>query len=771
MDKKPEYTLLVVDDEPLNVKLLQAFLSKDYVVRAAYGGMEALDIISSEKIDLVMLDIMMPDMNGYEVCRRIKASGSTHFIPVIMITALSSKDDRIEGIEAGADEFLVKPIDRVEVLTRVRTLLRNKQLYDELSSERDRAQNYLDIAGCIIVAFDRDGMVKLANNKCCQLLGYEESELIGKNWVETVVPPEDRDGVSSVFRNVMGGNLDAVKVFENGILTKSGEKKIIRWNNSSLKDLNGELSGILSSGSDVTEERLASMKLKASEGKFRVLFENAADAIIIFDLDCNVVDANSVACEMLGYNMDELLSISRDDLVAPEFQGVCYERVADIMENRFSRFELAYLKKDGISIPVEMGVRVIEYNNISALLCNVRDISERKYAEKVLRESEHKFRLLAENANDVIWTLSKEGKFTYTSPSVFKLRGYTSEEVANQSFDEIFPPEHQVTIANAISRFYDKLKAGEASYSESLEIEQYHKDGRRIWTEAIANPVYDEDGNFQFFLGVTRDISERKKAEEEISLYTAELTKKNEELQTLERMKDEFLSNLSHELKTPLISIKGYSELVHDEVMGPLNTKQKNAMKTVLTKYDHLSFLLDSLIYMSIVKSGKVHYRMDPIRIEDSLRKVVEYFSFRSEDKSLILLLDFEENLPLINGDVEYMPYLFRSIIDNAIKFSHDGSKVLIRAFEDGGDVHVMVKDSGIGMPKHELSNIFKRFYQIDGSMSRKYGGSGLGLYVSKTIAEIHGGKIWVESDEGAGTTVHVHFPSYLKSKSQSTNK
>jgi signal transduction histidine kinase len=217
-------------------------------------------------------------------------------------------------------------------------------------------------------------------------------------------------------------------------------------------------------------------------------------------------------------------------------------------------------------------------------------------------------------------------------------------------------------------------------------------------------------------------------------------------------------------LKTPLISIKGYSELVHDEVMGPLNSKQKNAMKTVLEKYDHLSFLMDSLIYMSIIKSGKVQYRLDPIRIEDILTKVVENFSFKSEEKDLTISFDFQEHLPLMKGDVEYLPYLFRSIVDNAVKFSPDGSEISICAFEDDGQVHVTVTDSGIGIPEHEIDNIFERFYQIDGSKSRKYGGSGMGLYVSKTIAEIHHGKVWVESTEGSGTTVHIVFPAYSRS-------
>ncbi|WP_340820289.1 PAS domain S-box protein [Methanolobus sp. WCC4] len=761
MQKKPMHSVLIVDDDPPSAKLLETFLSRDYITYVAGTGEEALDIIGSEKIDLVLLDIMMPGMDGYEVCRHIKSSRSTQFIQVIMITALSTRDDRLIGLEAGADEFLVKPVDRLEVLIRVRALLKSKELYDQLVSEKETAQSYFDVSGCMMVALNNDGTVKLVNRKCCEVLGYEETELTGKNWFDMIILPEDREVVSSVFSNMINGNVEEVGEFENIVLTKNGEKRIIRWNNSYLEDVDGNITGTLSSGSDVTEERLTTMKLQASEEKFRSLFENAADAILIFDLDCNIIDANSVASEMLGYDMDELLTMSRHDLIAPEASGSCAARLTDVMDGESSRFEMVYLRKDGIRIPVEMGVRIIGYNGMTSLLCNVRDISERKHSERVLQESEQRFRLLAENANDVIWTLDKSGRFNYCSPSVLKLRGYTPEEVSQQTFDEIFPEEHKNTINEAIQRFYVKLEAGEGHYSEIFEIEQYHKDGHKVWTETIANPVYDDEGNFKFFLGVSRDITERKNAEEEISQYANELARKNEELKTLERMKDEFISNLSHEIKTPLISIKGYSELLYDEALGPVNIRQKKALKTVLDKYDHLSFLMDSLIYMSIVKSGKVHYRLDPTRIVDSLNKVMDYFKVRSQDKALMLLLDVEDGLPLVQADVEYLPYLFRAIIDNAIKFSEDGSKIIIRAFKDEDNVHITVTDFGIGIPEKEIPHIFGRFYQIDGSISRRYGGSGLGLYVSKTIAEIHNGDIWVESDEGKGTTVHVRFPVY----------
>jgi len=495
--------ILIVDDDPINVQLMEAQLASKYDIIEAFSGEEALDILNREKPDLIILDVMMPGINGYEVCRRIKSSEETSFIPVIIVTALSSRDDRLEGIEAGADDFLTKPIDRVELLTRSKNLLESKKLHDRLVS---------------------------------------------------------------------------------------------------------------------------------SEQKFRTLFENSVDAIMLFTRKGAVLEANAAACSMLGYEHEALLGMSREDLVAPEYREKCMENTASVLENGQATFEALYVKRDGSRVPVEMSVNLIDYGDIPAFLNN------------------------------------------------------------------------------------------------------------------------------------GRDISERKKAEEAISKYTEDLSKANQALKSMDRMKDEFVSNLSHELKTPLISIKGYSELVHDEVLGPLNDKQKNAMQIVLDKYDHLSFLLDSLIYMSIAKSGKVNYRFDPVRIEDSLKRIAEYFSFKAGEKQITISTSFEDNLPLVMGDVEYLPYLFRSLVDNAIKFSPEGGTVLITAFREDGHVHATIKDSGIGIPKTEFSNVFKRFYQVDSSMARKYGGSGLGLYVSKMITEVHSGEIWIESQEGSGTTVHIRFPVYSPS-------
>lgn len=762
MSDKNRSKILVVDDDILNVRLIEAQLMADYEVKAACSGEEALDLIASEKPDLIILDVMMPGMSGYEVCSRIRSSKETCFIPVIIVTALSSRDDRMEGIKAGADEFLTKPVDRFEVMTRVRTLLKNKILYDELAAESQKAKQYLDIAGSMIVAIDADHKVTLSNSRCNEVLGYAEGELIGSDWLERVIPPEERSLTESLFARAATDVPCDPESFEGHVITRAGQKRLISWRNSFISDSSGKIATILCSGTDITDQRSAEQKIKTSEEKFRALFENSVDPIMILDMNCAILEVNSPLCDLLLYSKKELLQLSKSDLIPSDHLHRCKEHFASVIEKRHVVFETECLRKDGSRVPVEMSVKLIEYDGRPAILSNGRDITERRRAEQTLRESEEKFRLLAENASDVIWTMDREGRFLYVSPSVLKLRGYTPEEVMGQSLTEIFPQDSISKIRRAVDAFFESfMKSGISNRTEILEVEQFHKEGHRIWTEAIARPVFDESGQFKFFLGVSRDISERKKAQESIRRYIDDLAKANESLQSLDRMKDEFISNLSHELKTPLISIKGYSELVHDEVLGPLNEKQRNAMRIVLDKYDHLSFLLDSLIYISIVRSGKVSYRFDPLRIEDALKKVMDYFSFKAADKKIRMVRNFEKDLPLVRGDVEYIPYLFRSLLDNAIKFSRNEGLIEVSAFRDKGDVHVVIKDNGIGIPAAEFANIFNPFYQVDSSMTRKHGGSGLGLYVSRTITEVHNGKIWIESAEGSGTAVHVSFPSY----------
>ncbi|TQD25401.1 ATP-binding protein [Methanolobus vulcani] len=239
-----------------------------------------------------------------------------------------------------------------------------------------------------------------------------------------------------------------------------------------------------------------------------------------------------------------------------------------------------------------------------------------------------------------------------------------------------------------------------------------------------------------------------------------ETRKAYEELKSLDKMKDEFVANITHELKTPLISIKGYSEVIYEGLLGELEDKQKQCMKIIVSNSERLERLIESLLNMNSLYFEKYHV-LSPIYLKDVLDNAITSLSMKSEEKKISIIKDCPADMHLVYGNCEFLKYLFVYILDNAIKFSPKGSKVTIAVTESDNYTHIMITDNGIGIPGTCMDRIFDRFYQVDGSATRIYGGNGLGLYLAKNIVELHSGLIEVESEEGVGTTVHISLPLF----------
>lgn len=233
-----------------------------------------------------------------------------------------------------------------------------------------------------------------------------------------------------------------------------------------------------------------------------------------------------------------------------------------------------------------------------------------------------------------------------------------------------------------------------------------------------------------------------------------------EELKSLDRMKDEFVSNITHELKTPLISIKGYSEVIYEGLLGDLDEKQKKCLKIIVSNSERLERLIESLLNMNSLNFEK-HHVFSPVHLKDVLDNAVNNLAMKTEDKGVLIKKDYSSDMHLVYGNCEFLKYLFIYILDNAIKFSSKGSEVSLIVYEENEYLHAIIRDNGIGIPQNCMDRIFERFYQVDGSATRIYGGNGLGLYLAKNIVDLHSGMIDLESEEGVGTDVHIAIPLY----------
>jgi PAS domain S-box-containing protein len=271
-DAGPPAHLLVVDDEPRNRELLAIMLAPaGYVVGAAASGAAALAMVARHPPDLILLDVMMPDMDGYQVAARLKGDPATKHIPIVMVTALDDRESRLRGLNSGAEDFLTKPVDRIELSTRVRNLLRLKACGDcvekqnhaleaevrsrtaDLRLERDRAERYLDAAEIMLLALDLEGRITLVNRYACSILEWTAEELLGRSWIDSCCPAGTRGAIRTSFAHLAGG--ENVATVENAILTRSGVTRRIEWRHTLLRDDEGRVTGTLSSGTDVTAHR------------------------------------------------------------------------------------------------------------------------------------------------------------------------------------------------------------------------------------------------------------------------------------------------------------------------------------------------------------------------------------------------------------------------------------------------------------------------------------------------------------------------------------
>ena len=372
--------VLVVDDEPMNVELLQAYLSEDYDVLSAYNGHEALDIVFNELPDIVLLDVMMPDINGYQVCERIKSSDTTQFIPVVLVTALSGREDRLRGIESKADDFLTKPVDRLELKMRVKSLLRIKKLHDNVIVERDQAQNYLDVAAVMMLALDSDQNVMLINKRGLEILGYEESEVIGKNLVEQFIPPSSRSGMEIHFLNSLNASGVGSTYYECPVITKNNEERMVNWYSKPLINEDSRVTGVLFSGQDITIRKKAEEKLREQTHAM----EASIDGMAIIDEEGIHSYVNAAHARIFGYDdPGELIGKKWEIFYNPSEVGLFKSTILPEFRKKGKwQGELVGRKKDGSTFFQEISLTALD----KGLIAVIRDISRRKEVESQLSD-------------------------------------------------------------------------------------------------------------------------------------------------------------------------------------------------------------------------------------------------------------------------------------------------------------------------------------------------------------------------------------------------
>jgi PAS domain S-box-containing protein len=429
---------------------------------------------------------------------------------------------------------------------------------------------------------------------------------------------------------------------------------------------------------------------------------------------------------MLGFsNPSELLGRNPLDFIIPEDR----ERVRSISLRRVHGepaphlYEFRIQRKDGAIVPIEVHGTTIEYDGKIGTLGFRRDISERKRLEEKLRESEEKYRVIVERNWDAVVTFDAKGRITYASPAIHLMTGHLPAEVEGKTFDNFLQKED----AQRNIQYVQAVLRGEAFESQEMKI--VRNDGSICYAEINSSPIFDESGLVTGAQAIIRDVSERHKYAE---------------------LKDIFTSSVTHELRTPLVSIKGYLDLILKNERFQKETA--SYLEVVKRNVDRLMNLTNDLLDFQRLQVGKLQVsltRIDYITVIDScIKEMMPMINGRRQT--------LEVNIPKsihILGDPVRLTQVVMNVLDNASKFTPDGGRIIVRVEDEADRVTTQISDSGIGIRKDDLKQVFEPFSTIKKSTYIK--GTGLGLSVTKGLVEVHGGKIWVESPgEGKGTRV-----------------
>ncbi|NYT19306.1 MAG: response regulator [Methanosarcinales archaeon] len=358
----------------------------------------------------------------------------------------------------------------------------------------------------------------------------------------------------------------------------------------------------------------------------------------------------------------------------------------------------------------------------------------------------------------IIIILDKEASIAFANKKACNVLGWKKEDLMGKSLTDFFPEDTKEIQEKELSQILEGKK--ELPEFHELPLLTRNSDGTTekrliLWHDVV---LKDEDGKIIGIIRSGEDNTERTNMEEE-------LTKANEKLRLTHKMKDEFLANINHELRTPLISIKGFSELIYNERLGELNEHQKKTMKTVVHNSERLRHLIESLFYVSDMQNETIKYTFSLMDLKEILETITENMLSNIEHKGLEFKKEIADKLPIVKGNRKYIESVLMHLLDNAIKFTPVGGKVSLSASEENGFVHIIIRDAGPGIPNDILSQFCTNI--PDGSESeicctnRDYG-----LIICKKIINAHKGDIDIDSGNGNGTEVHVQLPVFERGKS-----
>ncbi len=510
------------------------------------------------------------------------------------------------------------------------------------------------------------------------------------------------------------------------------------------------------------ERRAAERAMSESEKRFRAVVEDQTDLICRFRPDGLLTFVNEAFCRFHGKCSDELIGTNFFQTLSKEDAAVPLSYINSLPPDEpVVSFDHRLHSPDKLVVWHQYRVRRLfeEKGGTREFQAVIQDITQRKQSEQALRVSEEKYRSLVDNIPDVVWIADANRDLAYVSSNVVKVTGYHAEELLGGRLwlDRIHPED-----APRVEQAYQKLFSDGEKFD--MEYRSRRKDGEWIWLHNRALATRPREG-ILCADGIFKDITLRRQSDAAI-----QQTKDAAEATNL--AKSQFLANMSHELRTPLNAIIGFSEILADKTFGDLNDRQLKYSNNILNSGRHLLQLINDILDLAKVEAGRVELMRNTFNVAKALSEVHTIVKTLANKKHIRLEIQAAPDLlPLFADEAKFKQIMF-NLLSNAIKFTPDGGKILVDAaiqhaatagirLRRANALRVAVSDTGIGIKVSDQERVFKEFEQVDSSYGRQQQGTGLGLALTKRLVELHGGRIWVESEgiEGKGSAFIFLIP------------
>ncbi|MFX1376675.1 MAG: PAS domain S-box protein [Promethearchaeota archaeon] len=616
----------------------------------------------------------------------------------------------------------------------------------ELKESQEKYSNLFQHSNDGIIVHDFDGNILDVNQKILILLGYDKEEILSLN-LSQLLPASEQLETKKAFDKI---SKKGVVRFEIYFKKKSGEIFPTEVS-SSIFSIGGKkfIQGVVR---DIAVRKESELKLKESEEKYRNMVNNLDLGFYQIDLNGNFINYNPACTSMFGFESTEDLS-NRN---AKQFWQNLNDReryLTELVKEGFIKNYIVHAKKkNGQKIICQINSHLIRSNNGEAIMIQglISDITEKFELEQKVKESESRYRSLFESVPFSIALIDQKGLIVYCNPAVEKLLGYRIQELIGKEFRKLpaIKPKYLPTMLNR----FKKVAKGEKL--PPLEAEFYRKDGELVWINYQTSLVKLGD-NF-FVQAILHDITDRKRAD---LLVQQEIQK----LKELDQIRKDLISRVSHELKTPLVSVCGASELLLDLFKDEIKEDNIELIKMIQKGGARLKYLVDNLLDITRIEYNKFKLIKDKTNLNEIVRDCRREMMYLVKQRRLTLKLELPDEL-IINIDKIRIEHVVLNLLSNAIKNTPPNGEIIINLSQNKDWAELSVRDTGIGLTREEMDRIFTRFGKIE-----RYGegleyidiqGSGLGLFISKEIIDLHEGIIRAESKgRGKGSKFVVKLP------------